>query len=263
MILEKNGRMDGEDIVVYDASRNIPEFFRRYVNAGLPKAVKFQDVYSCVEDRSEPIHWSGQVNGEVSYLPSCLTQAAYLINCCDLKGHSMGGVTLCAKNHFGSVINSDKKASPLVAGLHEFVSPLIKSNYTPYVDLESNPHIGRKTILYLIDGLVGAVSERSTGAVGLEECSWKQPPFCGALPSSIFLSQDPVAIDSVAADFLCTEPFMLEHNFVLRKFGVKVTEYLREMAIADKPPSSVKYVFVKNSLGVHEHWKDHVEKKYS
>ena len=102
--------MDGEDIVVYDASRNIPEFFRRYVNAGLPKAVKFQDVYSCVEDRSEPIHWSGQVNGEVSYLPSCLTQAAYLINCCDLKGHSMGGVTLCAKNHFGSVINSDKKA---------------------------------------------------------------------------------------------------------------------------------------------------------
>lgn len=56
---------------------------------------------------------------------------------------------------------------------------------------------------------------------------------------------------------------MLEHNFVLRKFGAKVTEYLREMALADKPPSSVKYVFVKNSLGVHEHWKDPVEKKYS
>ena len=35
------------------------------------------------------------------------------------------------------------------------------------------------------------------------------------------------------------------------------------MALADKPPSSVKYVFVKNSLGVHEHWKDPVEKKYS
>ena len=38
-----------------------------------------------------------------TYLPACVTEATYLINASVLKGHAIAAVTLCAKNHFGSV----------------------------------------------------------------------------------------------------------------------------------------------------------------
>ena len=41
---------------------------------------------------------------------------------------------------------------------------------------------------------------------------WQQEPFDGDYTSSIFVSQDPVAIDSVGADFLSNEPTVTERN---------------------------------------------------
>ncbi len=74
----------------------------------------------------------------------------------------------------------------------------------------------------------------------------------------MLLSQDPVAIDSVAFDFLKEE---------LTMYGV-VDIYLHEAALADDPPSGVFYDPEGDgtgleSLGVHEHWNNPVDKQYS
>jgi len=83
--------------------------------------------------------------------------------------------------------------------------------------------------------------------------------------SSIFVSQDMVAIDSVGLDFLRNEQ-------ALNPAVVDVTgnpdNYLHEAALAAKPPSGATYDPEKDgtaleSLGVHEHWNNPKEKKYS
>ena len=75
----------------------------------------------------------------------------------------------------------------------------------------------------------------------------------------MFASQDPIAIDSVVLDFLRTEGNIKEGT---------VDNYLHEGALADDPPSATVYdpegdgTRLK-SLGVHEHWNNAQEKKYS
>lgn len=89
------------------------------------------------------------------------------------------------------------------------------------------------------------------------------PPFDGDWPQSLFASQDPVAIDSVGYDFLWTE-----YDDFPRKGGVD--DYLHEAALASDPPSGTFYdpdhstpVKRLGSLGVHEHWNNPKDKKYS
>jgi hypothetical protein len=76
-------------------------------------------------------------------------------------------------------------------------------------------------------------------------------------------SQDPVAIDSVGFDFLWTE-----WDDFPRRPGVD--DYLHEAALAANPPSGTFYdphhptaAQRLASLGVHEHWNNPQEKKYS
>ena len=88
--------------------------------------------------------------------------------------------------------------------------------------------------------------------------------FNGEWSASLFLSQDPVAIDSVGLDFLRSE------------FGDRLTRmsghdrhadnYLHEAARADDPPSGTVYQpdgARLASLGVHEHWNNARDKQYS
>ncbi|HWH67958.1 MAG TPA: hypothetical protein VNT26_01125, partial [Candidatus Sulfotelmatobacter sp.] len=74
---------------------------------------------------------------------------------------------------------------------------------------------------------------------------------------------DPVAIDSVGFDFL-----WMEYTDFPRRPGVE--DYLHEAALANQPPSGTFYdpnhatpVKRLESLGVHEHWNNPQEKKYS
>ena len=85
-----------------------------YQRPNLP--LKLEDRYAHTADESVP---HGQVQpdknaalhfGDPStpdnrrtYLPACVTGATYLINAGLMKGHSLAAVTLCAKNHYGSV----------------------------------------------------------------------------------------------------------------------------------------------------------------
>jgi hypothetical protein len=86
-------------------------------------------------------------------------------------------------------------------------------------------------------------------------------PFNNRWPSSLFISQDQVAIDAVGLDFLRSEwPDMPDINYS--------EKYLIEAAQADNPPSKAIYDPEKDnnrckSLGVAESWNNADKKQYS
>ena len=90
---------------------------------------------------------------------------------------------------------------------------------------------------------------------------WQSPQFVSGWPSSLFLSRDPLAIDSVALDFMVAEPG-------LDAVWGNVDNYLHEAALAASPPSGTVYDpegdgIPLASLGVHEHWNNPVDRSYS
>jgi hypothetical protein len=101
---------------------------------------------------------------------------------------------------------------------------------------------------------------------------WKSSPFGNGSsadwPSSIFGSLDPVAIDSVGYDFLLAEwPDVVNYGGGASLQG-GAEDYLHEAAQAGSPPSGTFYDPDKDgtameSLGVHEHWNNAVDKQYS
>ena len=261
--LVEDAKIPADCITVYDTTRNIPDFMKKFCSEGILQNVNFQDSTSTQADKNFPVRWSRNFSGETSYLPTCVTRADYLINFADLKGHSMNGITLTAKNHFGSFINSDRRAAPVVAGLHEFVHAGGMNFYTPLVDLIANYQLGAKTFLYVLDGLIVSPSEGATTLVNSDNTKWFSEPFNGNFTSSLFFSQDPIAIDSVGADFLANEPTLQKYNSVIRN-NPNVENYLHEATTAS---SGTKYLdgngkSIEN-LGVHEHWNNCREKKYS
>jgi hypothetical protein len=206
---------------------------------------------------SVPLHWSGHPQDCLpDFVPACFAESDYLINLANLKSHASAGVTLCAKNHYGSLVRwpaqekyCDLHKSSCVAGL---------GLYRDVVDLMGHAHIGGKTLLSLIDGLYAGRHPTDDAPK-----RWQSPPFGGHWTSSVFVSQDPVAIDSVAFDFLRTEWDDYPH-----KLGAE--DYLHEAAQADDPASGTFYdpnhpgrVARLASLGVHEHWNNAQERRYS
>lgn len=210
-----------------------------------------------VEASEIPLYWSCRPQGVAQdVIPRAFAEADYLINFANFKAHSGAGVTLCAKNHYGSLIRW-----PVQENYYD-MHPNCFSNatkiYRPLVDLMGHAHLGGKTVLYLIDGLFSGVHPRDPVPQKMHV-----PPMEDQWSCSLFASQDPVAIDSVAFDFLYAEgtPFP-------RKGGVD--DYLHEAALADGPPSGTFYdpnhaqpTQRLASLGVHEHWNNPQEKKYS
>jgi autotransporter-associated beta strand protein len=91
---------------------------------------------------------------------------------------------------------------------------------------------------------------------------WTSAPFNNDWTSSLFVSQDTVALESVAVDFCAAEPTFA---------GVMVSNvdnWLHEAALAHDPPSGTFYDPENDgtrlaSLGVHEHWDSAATKRYS
>ncbi len=271
MSLVEQGGVKPEDITIFDVSRNIPGFMLRHVSATPLEKVnfKFSDEggsNDTTPDRNAPIVWSKQFKGEQGYFPTCLTEAEYLINFATLKGHSMNGVSLTPKNHFGSFHTTSRGAPPVRAGLHKFVQADGMGQYSPLVDLMSNKQTGPKTVLYLLEGLITAPSEGASMAIDIDNSMWKQEPFKGKYPASILFSQDPVAIDSVGMDFLMNEPTVQAANPRLRR-NRNVEGYIHEAANVANPPSGTTYLNGAGekvtNLGVHEHWNNAKDKLYS
>lgn len=176
-----------EDILVFDATRHIPDHFK---SGCAFTGVRF---YSWDEaDFTVPVTFS-RPNIPEQYLASAVVDAAYLINMPIMKNHSITGVTLTFKNHFGTIHNC--------YALHEYVdlSPG-NADYNPMVDIYLSPHIRDKTVLILGDGLFA--SKENTNTVPER---WQT--FGNEFPNSLFFATDPVAIDCVMYDLLNAEPY--------------------------------------------------------
>lgn len=252
-----------KDITVYDVSRLFPDYMVEMCDADELQGVNFIGRDNGVADEDVIISWSYEFSGKVNYLPTCVTEADYVINLANLKGHSYG-ITLCGKNHFGSFINGNSMRPPEGANLHQWLTKGGMGIYSPLVDLMGNYQLGKKTVLYMLDALICATSEGAS--ITRENSTWKQAPFNGDYTSSIFVSQDPVAIDSVGTDFLVNEPTLQAYNGALRN-NPDVENYLHEAGLVGNAPSGTVYYDGNGepiiNLGVHEHWNNSVDKQYS
>ncbi len=207
-----------------------------------------------------------------------LTEADYFINLANMKGHTMAGVTFCAKNLYGSIfipaavgtVNYGDGFGPnnmdAQNGLHKFaavhdfqdgnVGPFparAMGTYNYLVDLLGYPDLYDKTILYIVDGLYAGKQQNQLD---------KFSTFGDHYVASVFLSQDPVALESVCLDFLRSEPVCAVN------VNGNVDNYLHEAALANEPPSGMVYNPANGaghlqSLGVHEHWNNFDDKQYS
>ncbi|MBN2182546.1 MAG: DUF362 domain-containing protein [Sedimentisphaerales bacterium] len=259
-----NAGVSGEDITIYDATsgRNIGNPIFNKIRGNPDKnfqAIKFvagiqpppEGRTAPVVDQDNPIRFA-QPGLPTAFLPKCVTGAKYMINLALLRPHGMCGITLTAKNHYGSTYFQNNGWTP--RPLHRSSSarnPM--GTYNNLVDLTGHKHLGGKTVLYMIDGLYTAIDNE--GQV------FRFESLGNDWASSILVSQDPVAIDSVGLDILRSEPR-----------ATRVTgnpdNYLHEAAMANDPPSGTKYDpegdgTILESLGVHEHWNNPKDRKYS
>jgi len=212
-----------------------------------------------IEPSSIPFYWSARPTGKTQdYVPAPYAEAKYFINMANLKAHTMAGVTLCGKNHYGSLFRRPPEKG--YYNMHESLPRLApgSGHYRALVDLMGHAHIGGKTLVYFIDGLYPGVhpSEQTPR-------KFASPPFNGHWASSLFASQDAVAIDSVAFDFLWAE--WKDHPHMSG-----ADDYLHEAALANNPPSGTFYdpdhptnTTRLASLGVHEHWNNPTDRQYS
>ncbi len=282
--LVNNAGIADSNITFYDISKPMPGTIFGICKAGFPN-VRFVDKIGgngrekYILDENVKVHWSEELNlepngGYTTYLPTCITEATYLINLSNLKGHDLTGVTICAKNHFGSYCTKAEGNAPQRAGVHPYIAVhgfgkpgnggewdfygRDMETYNPLVDLIGHPHLGGKTLLYMVDALYTTRKQNADVAKGDR---WQIPPFHNDWASSMFLSQDPLAIESVGLDFLRSE---------FTQFNVKgnVDNYLHEAAQCPFPASSTLYDpdadgIALQSPGVHEHWNNGTDKQYS
>lgn len=192
-------------------------------------------------------------------------QASYLINIASLKAHACAGITLCAKNHFGSQARSD--ASHLHKGLvgEENDRPY-RTDYGLYrvqVDLMGHRLLGGNTVLFVVDGLYSAIE----GWSDAYPIKWHMAPFNNDFTNSIIASLDPVALESVCFDLLRTEYHGPQVEFN-RPNMAGVDDYLRQAADSSNWPTGVVYDPENDgtpisSLGVYEHWNNPINMQYS
>lgn len=258
-----------ECIYVGDTMRNIyqDEYVKYYsefpeVNY-LSSAGATHGRISCSESAKDLIFYSDNrsvMSGAGSdKIYTVLEEAEYLINLPSMKGHGIAGITLCAKNHFGT--QSRRSAAHLHPGLNG-KERLGYGYYRVLVDLMGNKHTGDKNLFYMLDALWSGADWNGLPVKFL------MPPFNNHWSSSLFLSLDPVAIESVAFDFLRTEFSNPEHPVAyISEPGVD--DYLHQTADSRNWPKGIIYtpngdgIPIPKSLGVHEHWSNPVDKLYS
>ena len=243
-------------ITIFDASRFVTDNIFNKCHKEFPDVVFVDNIG--VDGRVKSTYKTNAIpysvdNDTAHGLATCATEADYLINLALLKGHGGEGVTLCAKNYYGvTSINSDWHKN----GHKAFSQPRDGSAaYMTFVDFMGHKDLGEKTLLFIIDGLYGC-----QGVGGSPQPKWQTAPFNNQWPSSVFVSQDGVAIDSVALDFFRTE-------FPTGKDIAYADTYLHEAANANAPASGTFYDPDRTgirlpSLGTHEHWNNATNKQY-
>ena len=198
--------------------------------------------------------------------------ADYMILLPVLKPHGAAGFSLTAKLNFGNIgarsaghlhyshIANRREGTPTNTGYHK---------YRVFVDLMGSKYLGQNTLIWIVEGLFGGGSSEIMGPV-----KYFMPPFNNDWSNSLFMSLDPVAIESVGYDFLRSEfnginnhdPINNDWENIPNMYGVD--DYLHQAAdpanwpegIVYDPDNSGKPIPV---LGVHEHWNNPIDKQYT
>ncbi|MBN1481515.1 DUF362 domain-containing protein [candidate division KSB1 bacterium] len=196
-----------------------------------------------------------------------MEEADYLLNIPAMKGHRWGGVTLFGKNFFGA--NTRSGAGHMHPGLHreDYDQPLRGQYgmYRVFVDLLGHKDLGGKSLLYFMDALWSCSYEHEPPV------KFKMAPFNNDWTSSILLSLDPLAIESVCLDILQAEFPKQESevpgNYWYANFPA-IDDYLHQAADRTNWPEGITYDPEGDgtpigSLGVHEHWNNPIDQEYT
>jgi hypothetical protein len=195
--------------------------------------------------------------------------ADYLLNIPAMKGHEWAGVTFFAKNFFG--VHTRSGAGHMHPGLilnGGYNEPMRDQYgmYRVFVDLMGHKNLGGKTLIYFMDGLWATSHEHEPPN------KFQMAPFNDDWSNSIFLSLDPVAIESVCLDILQAEfpktqkPIGTSNNWCPNYPAVD--DYLHQAADPQNWPEDIVYDpegdgTPLGSLGVHEHWNNPIDQQYS
>jgi len=218
-----------------------------------------------VQFSAERMYWStpDAAGKTPDYFTQYYANAEYFIDFAILKAH-WAGITQCGKNHYGSMTRRPDAIGDGYYDMHASLSYKAPEygQYRALVDLLGHEVTGGRALLYMIDGLWSGYGWGSA----IPPTKWVSHPFNGDWPSSVLMSQDPIAIDSVGFDlwweedkanwdFYRTGPLVNKRNFPHIKGSC---DYLIEGAMAHDPPSGTFYDPENDgvrmeSLGVHEH----------
>jgi hypothetical protein len=215
--------------------------------------------------------WSDMSFGNPVYSDTLYTvfeQADYLIYVGAFKVHERAGMTLVGKCDFGSQTRTN--AMHLHMGLvnPDGFSPVGNKNsrfgynkYRVLVDLMGHKRLGSNAMLFVVDGLWGGAG------ANLKPVKFKTAPFNNDWPSSIFISQDPIGLESVCYDLLKAEFTSDKHAETYPQME-GVDDHLHQAADSLNWPAGIRYDpendgTVIGNLGVHEHWDNATDQKYS
>lgn len=255
------------DIWIGDNYRTFRENYYQKCHAYFPN-VHYVDGTG-LDGREKTVPSSAQLlkfsdHKETSSIPQHMLDADYIINIPCLKSHDSAGITLAAKNHQGTVLKPGDVPQNQSAMYMHYALPVNNPDMGQYrhlVDYMGHKDLGGKTLLYLVDGLWAGRSWEGF----LEK--WQMAPFNNDYPSSLFLSQDAVAIESVCYDFLLAEYANKPSN---QKYPYMsgVDDYMIQAADPSKWASGITYDPEGDgtpiaSLGVYEHWNNATDKQYS
>jgi hypothetical protein len=201
-----------------------------------------------------------------------IEEADYMIYMAVLKPHGAAGISLTGKLNFGNIgrngaghlhyshVANRREGTPSNTGYHK---------YRVFVDLMGSKYLGNNSVFWCLEGMFGGGSSEIKGPV-----KYFLPPFNNDWSNSIFMSLDPVAIESVGYDFLRSEfngvhkhdAVNNEWETIPNMFGVD--DYMHQAADSANWPKGIKYDPDNSGkplpvLGVHEHWNNPTDKQYS
>ena len=257
------------DITMGDPYREFRQEYRNLVKSSYPGVVYVDGSGENGINQTKPSTESVMVfsNGQhTSTLPQQYLDATYVINIPCLKTHDEGGITLIAKNHQGSYLkkgDSPKGQSAML--MHPYLSKNSRGSgkYRHIVDYMGHEQTGGKALIYIIDGIWAGQSWQ--GYIQ----KYVTAPFNNDYPNSLFVGQDPVALESVCYDIMFHEydndPAKEKYPIT---FKVEIADYLKQCASSDHWPDGIQYDpeddgTPMGSLGVLEHWNNATDREYS
>jgi hypothetical protein len=244
------------DICIGDPSAYFPNQYHDLLKTDFPDVVylSLEDApgrTKIISSSEEVLQFSDESGGD--YLPVQFTEADYMINISVTKHHGSAGFTQIAKNHYGS--NMRNTAEHMHATL--VYSRQGTRKYRHFVDLLGHEDLGGNTMLNIGDFLWSGHQAWTTPD------KFTTAPFLNDYPSSILVSMDPLAVESVGLDFIQTQSWGDPYATI-----TGVDDYLFQAADSSYWPRGINYDpendgSVLESLGVFEHWNNDEDKQYS